>query len=131
MVSSLWVLSDSIGGYLGDTLGSLAYDKFGFEDGSVIMAVIMILSVGLILIYLLCRRFLSRDKHEASQEERKGRPFVHCCLNSKYMSFTIKLSTGVLRAALIIRLPPHTSPPLLLICRFVNVISDFMLLFIS
>ena len=72
MVSSLWVLSDSIGGYLGDTLGSLAYDEFGFEDGSVIMAVIMVLSVGLILIYLLCMKFLSRDKHEASQEERKG-----------------------------------------------------------
>ena len=72
MVSSLWVLSDSIGGYLGDTLGSLAYDKFGFEDGSAIMAIIMVLSVGLILIYLLCSKFISRDKYEASEEERKN-----------------------------------------------------------
>ena len=72
MVSSLWVLSDSIGGYLGDTLGSLAYDKFGFEDGSAIMTIIMVLSVSLILIYLLCSKFISRGKYEASEEERKN-----------------------------------------------------------
>ena len=72
MVSSLWVLGDSIGGYLGDTLGSLAYDKYGFENGTAIMTIIMLLSAILILIYLLCTKYLSRDKHESSQEERKS-----------------------------------------------------------
>ena len=72
MVSSLWVLGDSIGGYLGDTLGSLAYDKYGFEDGSAIMTIIMLLSVILILIYLIFTKFKSRDRNNATQEERKS-----------------------------------------------------------
>ena len=72
MVSSLWVLGDSIGGYLGDTLGSLAYDKYGFEDGSAIMTIIMLLSVILILIYLIFTKLKSRDRNNATQEERKG-----------------------------------------------------------
>jgi len=45
MVSSLWISADCIGGYLGATLGSLAYDNYGFESGSVIMAGIMLCSV--------------------------------------------------------------------------------------
>ena len=72
MVSSLWVLGDSIGGYLGDTLGSLAYDKYGFEDGSAIMTIIMLLSVILILIYLIFTKLKSRDRNNATQEERKS-----------------------------------------------------------
>ena len=72
MVSSLWVLGDSIGGYLGDTLGSLAYDKYGFEDGSAIMTIIMLLSVILILIYLISTKLKSRDRNNATQEERKS-----------------------------------------------------------
>ena len=72
MVSSLWVLGDSIGGYLGDTLGSLAYDKYGFEDGSAIMTIIMLLSVILILIYLIFTKLKSRNRNNATQEERKS-----------------------------------------------------------
>merc|ERR1712106_533282 len=34
MVSSLWVISDCIGGYIGSTLGSVAYDNIGFENGT-------------------------------------------------------------------------------------------------
>ena len=45
MVSSLWISADCIGGYLGDTAGSLAYDSYGFEWGTVIMSAIMLLSV--------------------------------------------------------------------------------------
>ena len=72
MVSSLWVLGDSIGGYLGDTLGSLAYDKYGFEDGSAIMTIIMLLSVILILIYFIFTKLKSRDRNNATLEERKS-----------------------------------------------------------
>ena len=52
MVSSLWVISDSLGGYLGDTFGSLAYDKYGFEAGTSIMVVTMLVSVVLSLVYI-------------------------------------------------------------------------------
>ena len=45
MVSSLWVMADSVGGYLGDTLGSLAYDNLGFQAGTVVMFSVMLASV--------------------------------------------------------------------------------------
>ena len=53
MVSSLWVMADSVGGYLGDTLGSIAYDKYGFQSGTVIMFSIMLISVILSPLYLV------------------------------------------------------------------------------
>ena len=52
MVSSLWVISDSLGGYLGDTFGSMAYDKYGFETGTSIMMSTMLVSVVLCLVYI-------------------------------------------------------------------------------
>ena len=53
MVSSLWVISDCIGGFLGDTAGSLAYDKFGFRSGTFIMAIIMLVSVVSSCVYII------------------------------------------------------------------------------
>ena len=52
MVSSLWVISDSLGGYLGDTFGSLTYDKYGFEAGTSVMMVTMLVSVVMSLVYI-------------------------------------------------------------------------------
>jgi len=51
MVSSLWVISDCVGGYLGDTLGSLAYDSFGFETGTGIIMLVMLTSVISAMLY--------------------------------------------------------------------------------
>ena len=53
MVSSLWVMADSVGGYLGDTLGSIAYDNYGFQSGTVVMFSIMLISVILSCLYIV------------------------------------------------------------------------------
>ena len=66
MVSSLWVMADSVGGYLGDTLGSIAYDNYGFQAGTVVMFSIMLVSVITSMIYLLTQ---ARRQH--SREEKK------------------------------------------------------------
>ena len=47
-------MGDSIGGYLGDTLGSMAYDSFGFQWATFIMMMVMLVSVISSSIYSLC-----------------------------------------------------------------------------
>lgn len=66
MVSSLWLMGDSIGGYMGDTLGSIAYDTCGFQSGTVVMLIIMIITVLLSSAWIL--RKLYKD---SSAEEMK------------------------------------------------------------
>ena len=67
MVSSLWLMGDSVGGYLGDTLGSIAYDTYGFQSGTVIMLIIMILTVILSSAWILRKMY-----KESSPGERKS-----------------------------------------------------------
>ena len=64
MVSSLWVMADSVGGYLGDTLGSIAYDSYGFQAGTVVMFSIMLISVITSTLYLLNQTRAHRDSPE-------------------------------------------------------------------
>ena len=69
MVSSLWISADCIGGYLGDTLGSLAYDYFGFETGTAIMSAVMLLSVVSSCCYVMCLASKASQPGLASSEE--------------------------------------------------------------
>ena len=66
MVSSLWISADCVGGYLGDTLGSLAYDYYGFETGTAIMSAVMLLSVVSSCCYVMC--LTSKASSEVSEE---------------------------------------------------------------
>ena len=72
MVSSLWISADCIGGYLGDTLGSLAYDYYGFETGTAMMAAIMLLSVGSSCTYVMCLA-RKRNREEAKEVSERSR----------------------------------------------------------
>lgn len=56
MVSSLWVIFDCLGGYAGTSLGSLTFDKYGFEKSTVFIGVMLILSVFVMLIYVTFRK---------------------------------------------------------------------------
>ena len=64
MVSSLWVMADSVGGYLGDTLGSLAYDNLGFQAGTVVMFSVMLGSVITCSLHLLAQMRSQRAREE-------------------------------------------------------------------
>ena len=56
MVSSLWVMSDCAGGYIGSTLGSIAYDNVGFENGTIAEAGALGLTVVIICVYSLAKQ---------------------------------------------------------------------------
>jgi len=51
MVSSLWVVSDCGGGYIGSTLGSIAYDRIGFQWATVMETGALAITVGVLIIY--------------------------------------------------------------------------------
>ena len=71
MVSSLWVISDCIGGFLGDSAGSLAYDKVGFRSGTFIMATIMLVSVVSSCVYIIVPCKKHNTKLSSTDEEEK------------------------------------------------------------
>ena len=52
MVSSLWVVSDCFGSYLGSTLGSIAFDNMGFENGTMVESGALALTVVVLCIYI-------------------------------------------------------------------------------
>ena len=56
MVSSLWVVSDCAGGFIGMSLGSLSYDILGFERGMVVISFATSITVLLVGIYIFNRR---------------------------------------------------------------------------
>merc|ERR1712173_190988 len=61
MITSLWLIAENIGGWLGSFLGGVAYDKLGFEGGSlVIIALQSIIVVG--IPYVWCRTMRNRKK---------------------------------------------------------------------
>ena len=70
MVSSLWISADCIGGYLGDTFGSLAYDSFGFESGTAIMSAVMLFSVISSCCYVVGAARMTRCGREEEVSER-------------------------------------------------------------
>ena len=37
MITSLWLIAENIGGWLGSFLGGVAYDNLGFESGSLLI----------------------------------------------------------------------------------------------
>ena len=37
MITSLWLIAENIGGWLGSFLGGVAYDNLGFEGGSLVI----------------------------------------------------------------------------------------------
>ena len=64
MVSSLWVIADCTGGYIGASLGSLAYDKVGFQTGTVIVGGLLMFTVVIMTGYGLLLRNMSRYQPE-------------------------------------------------------------------
>ena len=56
MVSSLWVVADCVGGLIGSTLGSAAYDSVGFEMGTLSISIVMICTVLIVLLYSVRRK---------------------------------------------------------------------------
>ena len=57
MVSSLWVVAICVGGYLGSSLGGVAYDTVGFEDGTFAMSITMAVSVILLFMFRVTNTF--------------------------------------------------------------------------
>lgn len=68
MVSSLWVISDCAGGYLGSSLGSLAYDTWGLETGTMIEGGVVLASVVLVSLY---RALVTGTRRVEDQEEAR------------------------------------------------------------
>ena len=61
MITSLWLIAENIGGWSGSFLGGVAYDKLGFEGGSlVIIALQGIIVVG--IPYLWYRTKCNRNR---------------------------------------------------------------------
>jgi len=74
MVSSLWVISDCLGGYVGSSLGSLSFDKYGFEVSSMIIGGMMMMSVFMMVLYMTTRMTLEKmmEMESSHQAERKS-----------------------------------------------------------
>ena len=74
MVSSLWVISDCIGGYLGTSLGSLAFDNLGFAASTMVMAAVTLSSVLVTCVYMAGTRStaeLGETAASSSQETQR------------------------------------------------------------
>ena len=61
MVSSLWVVSDCFGSYIGSTLGSVAFDNIGFEKGTMVESGAMAITVLLLFIYICWKKGKTTD----------------------------------------------------------------------
>lgn len=61
MVSSLWVVSYSAGGYFGSTFGGLTYDQLGFENGTLIIMSAMAFSVVVLVAYMAWYKCKAED----------------------------------------------------------------------
>jgi len=91
MVSSLWVISDCLGGYVGSSLGSLSYDKYGFEVSSMIFGGIILMSVLMMVLYLATRLALEKMMlmEMSNQAERRG------LLKSSQSSYNINYGSKI------------------------------------
>ena len=69
MVSSLWIVGICLGGYLGSSLGGLAFDKLGFEVGTLRVTLGLGFSVAIIVLYLLIRRYCRGRVPRASSSQ--------------------------------------------------------------
>ena len=71
MVSSLWVVANFVGGWVGSSLGGLTYDQLGFESSSVIVTVVLaVTSVALAVLWLV--RSWRKDDPVEKREEGGG-----------------------------------------------------------
>ena len=61
MVSSLWIVSDCAGGFIGSILGSAAFDTLGFEMGTMIIFCAMIITVIIVIGYYQQRKPIPSD----------------------------------------------------------------------
>ena len=71
MVSSLWVIADCVGGYIGSSLGSMAYDKYGFESGTMMVGGVMLITVIMMVIYLGVKMTRVRMVNSYQRETQK------------------------------------------------------------
>ena len=73
MVSSLWVAAECFGCFIGSTLGSLAFDKIGFEMGTLILASGMCGAVLVVVLYIAITRVMvdQEPKYQILREKRK------------------------------------------------------------
>ena len=67
MVSSLWVIADCIGAYMGTSVGGMAYDKFGFEAGTMIMGGMLLATVAIMLLYVFVQKI---NNHQSIEVQR-------------------------------------------------------------
>jgi len=69
MVSSLWVVSDMLGGYVGSILGSVVYDHLGFEMGTLIESLALGFTAFLIALYYLINNSSCNKKNNKDPED--------------------------------------------------------------
>ena len=69
MVSSLWVVAICVGGYLGSSLGGVAYDTVGFEDGTFAMSIAMAVSVILLFMFRIIHKFNGTPEKSGQQHK--------------------------------------------------------------
>jgi len=76
MVSSLWVVMDCLGGYIGSTLGSVAYDQLGFKMGTLIESgalAVTVLGIGIVAVLgpnMVCRAKVKEEEATDIESER-------------------------------------------------------------
>ena len=73
MVSSLWVVADCAGGFIGSSVGSIAFDVLGFRRGTLVITLAMGGTVLCIAGYCIQRRVAgkrreNRDAHDRGEQ---------------------------------------------------------------
>eukprot|EP00091_Calanus_sinicus_P011034 TRINITY_DN25163_c0_g1_i1.p1 TRINITY_DN25163_c0_g1~~TRINITY_DN25163_c0_g1_i1.p1 ORF type:complete len:108 (+),score=39.59 TRINITY_DN25163_c0_g1_i1:324-647(+) len=70
MVSSLWVVADCAGGFLGSSVGSIAFDMLGFRRGTLVITLAMGGTVIVIAGYCVQRRLAWRRRENRGTSDR-------------------------------------------------------------
>jgi len=70
MVSSLWIVSDCLGGFAGSSVGSIAYDHVGFKQGSLIEACVLA-STSIVMAAVFFYGFSSCSDRSITNKENK------------------------------------------------------------
>lgn len=69
MVSSLWVVSDCFGGYLGSMFGSIAYDSIGFKNSTLIEGGFLALTAIMISVFYFVKHTKCSDDQNNKDTE--------------------------------------------------------------
>ena len=78
MVSSLFVVSDCVGGFTGSAVGGIAYDTIGFEWGSMVMALSMIATVLVVIAYYMNIKIRINKQQKTFPLDVEQKKHQHC-----------------------------------------------------